>query len=194
MIRDDASLVECCLNNDQDAMRALIARYQNNIFGLCFRMLGYRQDAEDTTQEVFEQLFRNLDRWDPTRPLKPWLLKITANCCRTAMRSRLKRPQAAEFVEEISPPEVHDDAIELQEELQHALEQVREEYRLCFILYYQQEQSYQEIAETLDCAPGTVKTWLYRVRAELAEILERRGFGPAVTNATPSEQPKQSET
>jgi len=192
--RDDALLVKRCLDNDPEAVRALIARYQHNVFGLCFRMLGHRQDAEDVTQEVFQRLFRNLERWDPTRPLKPWLLKITANCCRSAIRSRIRHPQAAEFVEEVNSTEDRTDRLELQEELQHALQLVREEYRLCFILYYQQEQNCQQIAETLDCAPGTVKTWLYRVRLELAKILERRGFGPVIASATLSGQEKEAKS
>ncbi|MGH7200444.1 MAG: RNA polymerase sigma factor, partial [Planctomycetaceae bacterium] len=66
----------------------------------------------------------------------------------------------------------------LAEELEQALAQLREEYRTCFVLFHQQELSCAEIGEILDCPQGTVKTWLYRARRELAEILQRRGIGP----------------
>ena len=52
---------------------------------------------------------------------------------------------------------------------------LREEYRVCFVLYYKDELSYQEIGEVLDCPQGTVKTWLHRARAQLAAKLQERG-------------------
>jgi RNA polymerase sigma-70 factor (ECF subfamily) len=64
---------------------------------------------------------------------------------------------------------------DLGEELQIALNGLREEYRTCFVLFHQEEQSCQQIAELLDCPEGTVKTWLHRARKELAETLRRRG-------------------
>lgn len=46
---------------------------------------------------------------------------------------------------------------------------------MCFVLFYQQELSYEEIGEILDRPQGTVKTWLHRARAQLAECLRERG-------------------
>lgn len=71
---------------------------------------------------------------------------------------------------------------DLAEELTRALETVREDYRLCFILYHQQELTVTEISETLSCPEGTVKIWLYRARRELADILRRRGVVPGVNH------------
>ena len=64
---------------------------------------------------------------------------------------------------------------DLGEELQLALNALREDYRTCFVLFHQEEQSCQEIAELLGCPEGTIKTWLHRARKELAETLKRRG-------------------
>ena len=64
------------------------------------------------------------------------------------------------------------------EELQHALEQVREEYRLCFVLHHQQELSLLEISRMLAVPEGTVKIWLYRCRRLLAAWLTQRGSVP----------------
>jgi RNA polymerase sigma-70 factor (ECF subfamily) len=64
---------------------------------------------------------------------------------------------------------------DLGEELQIALSELRDEYRTCFVLFYQQNQSCQEIAEIMNCPEGTIKTWLHRARKELAESLKRRG-------------------
>ena len=71
-----------------------------------------------------------------------------------------------------------DENRELAEELQRALSVLKPDYRECFVLFYQQELSIEEISEVLGSPPGTIKTWLYRARKILAEELERRGVGP----------------
>ncbi len=161
-------------------MRALVERYQHQVFGLCLRMLTHREDAEDITQEVFVRVFRSLRKWDSTRPFRPWLMAIAANRCRTALTSRSKRPTPSEVAPELAVETRRTTDSEVAEEVQQALEKLREDYRTCFILFYQQEQSIAEIGETMGCPEGTVKTWLHRARAQLAQHLTRRGLGPEV--------------
>jgi RNA polymerase sigma-70 factor (ECF subfamily) len=175
----DAVLVTRCLNNDEAAVRALVERFQGRVFGVCFRMLGHREDAEDVAQDVFLRAFRHLNRWDSNRPLNPWLMTIAINRCRTLLQQRSRLPSPSEFVETIAAAETPDSA-DLAEELQLGLEQLREEYRACFLLFYQEELSCVEIGTMLDCPEGTVKTWLHRARRELAEFLRRRGIVPNV--------------
>ncbi|MEK6239686.1 MAG: RNA polymerase sigma factor [Planctomycetales bacterium] len=169
-------LVDRCLAGDQSAVVLLINRYQAMVFGLCFRMLGHRQDAEDVVQESFVRAVRALNRWDRNRDFKPWLLAIAGNRCRTHLSKRGRRAQPAELVEDL--PDQSPDAQaarNLAEEVQLALREVREEYRRAFLLYHEEELSYAEIAEALDCPVGTVKTWVHRARRQLIERLRRRG-------------------
>ena len=86
---EDAILVRRCLKGDESAIQALVERYQSDVFGLCVRLLHHRHDAEDVTQEVFLRIFRSLKRWDSSRPLKPWVMGITVNRCRTWMSPEL---------------------------------------------------------------------------------------------------------
>lgn len=174
MTEADAVLVQRCLNGEEDAVRAFVGRYQQRIFGLCFRMLGHREDAEDVTQEVLLRIVRNLHRWDAERPLIPWLMTIAVNRCRTALQQRSRLPSPSEFVEQTATKPCRENP-ELAEELQLALSQLREEYRTCFILFHQQELGCAEISEILRCPEGTVKTWLHRARRDLATLLRRRG-------------------
>lgn len=149
------------------------------VFGICYRMLGHREDAEDVAQDVFLRVFRSLARWDSNRPLKPWLVTITANRCRTALGKRSRLPIPSEFAgEEAADDRPQPADLDLGEELQMGLDRLREEYRTCFVLFHQQELSCIEISEVLDCPEGTVKTWLHRARRELAEFLSRRGITP----------------
>lgn len=176
---DDAQLAKRFLDGEEEAFCELVRRHQGVVFALCYRMLGHRHDAEDAAQDVFCRLYRNLRRYDLERPLRPWLLTIAANCCRSALQRRNRRPSAMEFI----PGSAADRAqpapqIDLAEELQSAIESLKPDHRLCFILYYQQELSVMEVAEILDKPEGTVKTWLHRARKEVARLLERRGVAP----------------
>lgn len=177
---DDAALVRRCLDGDESGLRALVERFQGLVFGICYRMLSHREDAEDVVQEVFLRVFRNLDRWDSTRPLKPWLLTITTNRCRTFLEKRSRQTPTTDAVEHLAVQSGENDVNDLADELQLALGRLREEYRTCFILFYQGQSSCVEIGEMMGCPPGTVKTWLHRARRELAEHLQRRGVVPDV--------------
>lgn len=174
MAENDADLVQRCLAGDESAKCVLVERFQGPVFGLCFRMLCQREDAEDIAQEVFLRAFRSLHRWDPSRPLKPWLLAIAANRCRTAFERRSREPLTTEFVESVAADSKDSEGADLAEELQAVLQKLREDYRLCFTLFYQQELSCAEIGKMIGRPQGTVKTWLHRARRELAEHLTRR--------------------
>jgi len=178
---DDGNLVRSCLAGDPVGIRSFVERFQGVVFGLCCRMLGHREDAEDVSQEVFLRAIRGLSGWDASRPLKPWVLTIAVNRCRTFLSQRSRRPRPMEFAAEL-PDRSPAPQTDLAEELTRALETVREDYRLCFILYHQQELTVTEISETLSCPEGTVKIWLYRARRELADILRRRGVVPGVNH------------
>lgn len=170
------NLVCQCLAGDEFALQALIDRFQGPIFGLCFRMLGNRQDAEDASQETFLRMYRSLARWDSTRDFRPWLLAIAGNHCRTMLAARKKTMQNVALIEEcledLAPAEEKVDT--LQEEVDLALSGMRDEYRKAFQLFHEQELSYAEIADALDCPLGTVKTWVHRARREIATQLSRR--------------------
>lgn len=181
---DDAALVRRCLRGDDSAIRSLIERFQDAVFGLSVKMLGHRQDAEDVTQEVFVRVFRSLRGWDATRPLKPWVLMIAANRCRTWASKRQKRPEPVNFLPELLAAPPADDSVELRRELGKALSAMREEYRTAFTLYHEQGQDYGAIADQLGRPIGTIKTWLHRARLELLDYLLERGLVEADVHRT----------
>jgi RNA polymerase sigma-70 factor (ECF subfamily) len=173
---DLRTLVNRCLAGDQGAMLLLVDRFRGQVFGLCYRMLGQRQDAEDAAQETFVRVLKNLHRWDPLRDFEPWLLAIAGNRCRTALSARKRRP-AVEMLQDQIPdrtPSNHA-AANLEEEVALALSYLREEYRQAFLLFHQQQLSYEEIAGALAVPLGTVKTWVHRARREMTDRLRRRG-------------------
>lgn len=176
MSADDTSLVRRCLQGQPDAMRDLIHRYQADVFGLCVRLLCHRHDAEDVAQEVFLRIFRSLHCWDSSRPLKPWIVGITVNRCRTWLTQRNKRPELVDYLQETEGREDRDDSRELVSEIRLALNSLRGDYRTVFVLFHEENRSYEEIAEAMERPVGTVKTWLHRARAEVLDQLKRRGM------------------
>ena len=178
MTADDAALVRRCLKGRPDAMRELIERFQAEVFGLCVRLLSHRQDAEDVCQETFLRVFRSLRRWDSTRPLRPWVLGIAVNRCRTWMSRRGRRPELADYLHETAARDDADDSAELAAEIRAALSDLRPEYRSVFVLFHEQGKSYEEIAAAHGRPVGTIKTWLHRTRLEVLTRLRRRGMVP----------------
>jgi len=173
---DDAALVRQCLRSQPQAIRALVDRFQAEVYGLCLRLLSHRHDAEDVTQEVFLRVFRSLRRWDSSRPLRPWVMGITVNRCRTWMAQRVRRPELADYLQDTAAGPPPDDSAEMVAEIQAAVGALRAEYRAVFVLFHEQGQPYDEIALALGRPVGTIKTWLHRARLEVFEYLKRRGM------------------
>lgn len=173
---DERILVEALLSGSPEAPRLFLERFQSAVFAVCVRMLGHRHDAEDVAQEVFLRALRGIRGFDPSRPLRPWLMSIAANRCRTALARRSVRPSLTDAPEEHPDPRrPPGDPDDLAGEVERAVARLRPDYRLVFTMYHEQGLSYEEIAEALARPIGTVKTWLHRARAELADDLARRG-------------------
>jgi RNA polymerase sigma factor (sigma-70 family) len=183
---EDADLVRRCLRGDADAVRQLVDRFQAEVYGLCVRLLTHRHDAEDVAQEVFLRIFRSLRRWDPSRPLKPWIVGITVNRCRTWLSQRSRRPELIDYLQDTAAAPAADDSAELIREIRDALAELRPEYREVFVLFHEQGHPYEDIAEALERPVGTIKTWLHRARTEVLDRLQRRGMvGPGGSAALP---------
>jgi len=168
-------LVDLHLRDDASAFTTLMRRYQERVFRLCFHLLGHREDAEDATQETFTRVARHLDHWDSSRPLEPWLMAIAGNRCRTLRARRRNLLPLAEVGEPSSSATLHQQhADQLQEELNFALEGLRDEHRQAFLFFHHHHLSYAEIAQRMECPLGTVKTWVHRARMQLIESLRAR--------------------
>jgi RNA polymerase sigma-70 factor (ECF subfamily) len=177
-------LVVRCLQGEPAAMVDLVDRYKGQVFGLCLRMLGQRQDAEDAVQETFLRVLKSLGRWDASRDFEPWLMAIAGNRCRTALAARRRRPMP-QTLEDDTVPDADDgqrSAEQLAEEVQLALADLRFEYRQAFVLFHEQEMEYAAIAQVMDVPVGTIKTWVHRARRELMERLRLRGIHQETRN------------
>lgn len=172
---DIRNVVNRCLAGQESAMVELMSRFQGQVFGLCYRMLRQRQDAEDAVQETFVRAFRSLKRWDSSREFEPWLLAIAGNRCRTSLAKRSKHPppRPIECTVEQQQPDPEPLTL-LEEEVDLALSGMREEYSRAFSLFHEKNLSYVEIADHMKVPIGTVKTWVHRARREMVRCLSER--------------------
>ena len=185
MASEEAALVRRCLRGEGAAVQTLVDRFHTEVFAVCMRLLSHRHDAEDVTQEVFLRVFRSLRRWDQERPLKPWIMSIAINRCRTWMTQRARRPELVDYLHETAAGPPEDDSAELRREIDAAIQELRSDYRTVFVLFHQQGQPYDEIAAVMDRPVGTIKTWLHRARLEVLERLRRRGMVSEVGHELP---------
>lgn len=175
MGNEELQLIDRCLAGEQAAMTEFVERFRTPVFGLAYRMLGHRHDAEDVSQESFVRALRSLHHWDRTRSILPWLLAIVGNRCRTLLAARRKRPMGQLITDQLADTAIEPQTQTLAEEVSLGLAGMRVEYRQAFLLFHEQELSYQEIAEAMGKPVGTIKTWVHRGRRELVERLKSRG-------------------
>src|SRR5689334_19719641 len=98
-------------------------------------MLGNRHDAEDVTQETLLRIVRSLDHWDRERPILPWILTVAVNRCRTALSRRRDRTAGSTDLADLVQQTPGDNP-ELGEELEAALNGLRDDYQAAFRLFY----------------------------------------------------------
>ncbi len=181
----DADLIVRVRNGDSRAYDLLVGQHQQAVFRLAYLLLGDSDDAEDVAQETFIRAFRSLNRFDDTRPVRPWLLQITTNLARNHHRSVKRYLAALQRLVAANPDQyvqgTHRDRPE--DESQALWQMVRQlakpDQEIIYLRYFL-ELSEAEIAQTLVIAPGTVKSRLHRALGRLRLVMEvpdERGRG-----------------
>jgi len=174
---DEPALIRHAANGDASAWEPLVQTYQQAVFRLAYLLLGDPDDAEDIAQETFLRAWNHLKRFDPTRPLKPWLLSITANLSRNRRRSagRYLAALTRAFRDEPAPASVEEKSTQYMEanDLRKAVQTLNEPDQQVVYLRYFMDLSVAETAEVLQVAEGTVKSRLSRALEKLRAIVKR---------------------
>jgi RNA polymerase sigma-70 factor (ECF subfamily) len=168
----DDRLVRSAQRGDQRAFAELVQAHQHRLFTLAARELGSAADAEDAVQETFIRAWKALPRFRAEASFSTWIYRICLNAVHD-QRARAARGGGVPLSEVVEPADPRDAILEaeLGSELQGALRELDETYRIPVILYDVLGRSYTEIADVLGVPEGTVKSRIFRGRTELARRL-----------------------
>lgn len=146
-----------------------VAREYEAVFRFLVARTNHEDDARDLTQETFVKAYRARHRYQPDRPLRPWLLTIAANCQRDFLRRRRREATA------IEPPteETHESPSALALDLSLALPALTAEQRMVLHLRVVEQLSFKEIADVLRCSEAAAKMRLQRAKHQLVRLTGR---------------------
>src|SRR5215469_13019795 len=146
-----------------------ISTLRPSLHRYCTRMTGSVMDGEDVVQEALFEAYRKLDKFDDSRPIKPWLFRIAHNRCIDFLRRRGVREEAevvAAMPEAVQPAEP---ALGNGKAVEHLVITLPPKERACVLLKDVFDYSLEEIAELVESTVGGVKSALNRARTKLAE-------------------------
>lgn len=179
----DVELVERIRTGDPSAFDHLVARYQDRVYNLCYRLCPNHADAADLTQTAFLKALESLSRFEARANFFTWLYRIAANEALSLRRQRRRRPTVSldsgddegrapdRLADESTPSADRLDQGAMIKRLEAALEQLDDEFRVAVVLRDIEDMDYSEIAEVLGVPVGTVKSRIHRGRMMLRTIL-----------------------
>jgi RNA polymerase sigma-70 factor (ECF subfamily) len=174
---DESTLVRRAANGEAAAWEPLVREHQQSVFRLAYLFLGDADDAEDIAQETFLRAWDHLKRFDPARPLRPWLLSISANLSRNRRRSAGRYIAALTRAFREQPKEAPIDEKSAQnseaDNLWKAVQRLDPPDQQIVYLRFFLDLSVAETAETLQVAEGTVKSRLSRALDKLRRIIHQ---------------------
>jgi len=176
---EDNELIKSAVRGSTTAFEQIVKKYQTQVFNLCLRMLGNEDDAADATQDSFVKVWKSLNTFQFESQFSTWLYKLASHTCLDYLRKRKRRKEVSMTVED--DDEEHewdmpdkspgpDEAYEAKEDkiaLSKALDMLEPSQKQIIILRVVNDLSYQQIAEVMGIAEGTVKSRLSRARDNL---------------------------
>ncbi len=190
----DKSVIELlalCKQGDFDAFERLVRQYGKMVYNLAMRLLGRPSEAEEILQETFLQVHKALPRFEGSVGLSSWIYTIALNQSRMRLRKqkgvvmeeldetilsyKTRAPEAQTAVV-LDPADVLVDK-EMREQVESALQELPEPYRVVFVLRDMEGHSTEETAQLLDLTVAAVKSRLHRarmfLRGRLCEYFEK---------------------
>lgn len=171
---EDGILVERFLAGDATAFEQIYSKYYDKVFAISRGILLDSEEAADAVQEIFTLVYRHLPRFDRRSKFSTWLFRVSVNrsiqqARRVKYKSRLVDLDAAEHASVAPEEDTSDPRIEA------AMAEMAPADRALLTLFYWEELSLQEIADSLGCNVNAAKTRLYRARERFRTLYEPEG-------------------
>jgi RNA polymerase sigma-70 factor (ECF subfamily) len=173
----DKKLVKRVQKGDKGAFDLLVLKYQHKIVNLVMRYVRDPELALDITQEAFIKAYRALPRFRGDSAFYTWMYRIAVNTAKNHLAAQRRRPMDVELdlqdpeqydlhakLKETDTPEGVTLSNELKETVERAIAALPEDLRTAIILRELEGMSYEEIAQTMECPVGTVRSRIFRAR------------------------------
>jgi RNA polymerase sigma-70 factor, ECF subfamily len=188
---EEAQFVARLVARDESAFNELVLTYERRVFALVFRMIGRREEAQDLAQEVFVQVFKAIDQFRGDSKLSTWIFRIAVNQCKNRAKYLSRRRSSEQddvhemadrmsgeggkgvTVGDINRPDEMLEGLQLERIVKRAIEQVDPDFREVLVLRDVEDMSYDEIAKVTGLPEGTVKSRIFRARAQLKALVEK---------------------
>ena len=184
---DEQALLTAARAGDRPALGRLLQAHERRIYNVCLRMVNQADDAAELTQDTLMKAVQKLDGFRGESRFGTWLTRVAMNGCLSHLRKRKLRRTAsldadlpgaaalrlADSLPQSREPDAHS-RVEQEDglrQLYEALAQLDEDHRAVIVLRDIDQMDYAQIAETLDLAPGTVKSRLFRARLALRQSM-----------------------
>ena len=182
----DQQLVERVQRGDKAAFNLLVVKYQRKIFRLLSRLIRDQAEIEDVAQEAFIKAYRALPNFRGDSAFYTWLYRIAINTAKNYLVSQGRRAPTSTATD-IDDAETFDDGDHLRdlntpdsmlvtkqvgEAVNRAIDQLPEDLRTAIVLRELEGLSYEEIAESMQCPIGTVRSRIFRAREAIAQELK----------------------
>ena len=181
----DAELVARVQGGDKKAFDLLILKYQRKIMRLLSRMIRDQSEIEDVAQEAFIKAYRALPQFRGDSAFYTWLYRIAINTARNWLASNKRRPSTPSSLEnedgetfdetdnltDNTTPESELASRQIAQTVNKAIEDLPEDLRNAIVLREIEGMSYEDIAQSMNCPIGTVRSRIFRAREAIAEKL-----------------------
>jgi RNA polymerase sigma-70 factor (ECF subfamily) len=181
----DAQLVRRVQKGEKGAFDLLVLKYQHKIVSLVMRYVRDMDLALDITQEAFLKAYRALPRFRGESAFYTWLYRIAVNTAKNHLAAQRRRPMDVELdlqdpeqydlhanLKDIATPESVSMSNELKETVMKAIESLPDDLRTAIVLRELDGMSYEEIAQTMECPVGTVRSRIFRARDAIGKKIE----------------------
>jgi RNA polymerase sigma-70 factor, ECF subfamily len=192
IIRSEKALIASARAGNRTAFGELVRRHSSRVYGMSFKMLKNREDAEDNLQNVFCKAYGKIGQFEGNSQFSTWLMRIAIN--EALMMLRKHRPEdLATVVDADGDPDDRDTKTDIRDlhadperEYQtkelaaKAFEALQPALKYTFILQKGEGWTSRELAEALDITPETVKSRIFRARARLRQQLLALAKPPSI--------------
>jgi RNA polymerase sigma-70 factor (ECF subfamily) len=169
---DDFSLIKRFIDGDESVFSELVKRHKEKIRNIVYITLSNNDSVDDIAQEVFITVYRHLKNFRFESQFTTWLYRITINKCKDHLRKKNIRSIFLPLRDDEPVFESINEDTDIKHIVGNAISTLPDKLRMPLVLKDLEGFSYQEIADTMECEIGTVKSRIFRAREALKKILK----------------------